>query len=143
MLNDITVARQRLQEGGYTCVVLLREREYVSRERGVKPLLSLLESEQSWEGALAADKTVGAGAAYLYVLLGVNALWANVISESALQILKQHGIAVSFGDCVPYIINRRGDGMCPIEAAVADVKTPQDAYRRILDTLTQLQNRNK
>ena len=138
MLNALDAARRRLRDGGYTCVVLYGEREYMSFERGVKPLLTLLESEDSCSGAVAADKTVGAGAAYLYVLLGVRAVWANVISSSALQVLQRHGIDVSYEECVAYIINRRGDGVCPIETAVADAKTPQEAYRMIVDTLARL-----
>ena len=57
---------------------------------------------------------------------------------SALQVLQRHGIDVSYEECVAYIINRRGDGVCPIETAVADAKTPQEAYRMIVDTLARL-----
>lgn len=139
MNADITIVRQKLLDGAYTCVVCAQDREYSSYERGVKPLLSLLETGDSWLGAVAADKTVGAGAAYLYVLLRVRALWANVISVSALQILRDNGIDVAYAECVPHIINRRGDGVCPIEAAVADAQTASEAYCLIVDTLEKLQ----
>ena len=75
----------------------------------------------------------------MYVLLGVSVLWANVISASAMQILKNNGIEVLYGECVPYIINRQGDGMCPIESSVADAKTSSEAYTLIIDTLKKLQ----
>ena len=138
MNNKKEVIRQRLNEGGYTCVVSLDGREYTSFERGVKPLIQLLESEQSFVGALAADKTVGAGAAHLYVLLGVRALWANVISATAVDILKKNGIETFYGECVPYIINRRGDGVCPIETAVKDAKDSDEAYTLIKEALKEL-----
>lgn len=138
MHKSVQDARQRLFDGSYTCVVISDEVEYTSYERGVKPLISLLETGRPFSGAVAADKTVGAGAAHLYVLLGVRALWANVISDSALGVLKGGGIEVYYGECVPYIINRRGDGMCPIESAVAGAKDSNEAYRLILDALRKL-----
>ena len=139
MNKEIDMVRQRLNDGGYTCVVLASGEEYASFERGVKPLLSLLECEKSFTGAVAADKIVGAGAAHLYVLLGIRALWANVISSSALKVLKYNGIEICYGECVPHIINRKGDGVCPIETAVADVQNSKEAYRLIVETLRKLQ----
>ena len=138
MSNEALVARQRLIDGGYTCVLLHDGEEYTSVERGVKPLIAFLQSGKSFTGFVAADKTVGAGAAHLYVLLGVRALWANVISAAALEILKSHGIDASYGECVPHIINRRGDGICPIESAVSGAKTSEEAYSLILNALARL-----
>ena len=138
MNNDVLEARQRLQDGGYTCVVIKDGEEFTSHERGVQPLLTLLQSGSSFSGAVAADKTVGAGAAHLYVLLGISSLWANVVSASAQQILLSNGIDLSYGECVPHIINRRGDGICPIETAVSDAKTSQEAHTLILAALARL-----
>ena len=139
MREIINKARKKLSDGEYTCVVLLQNEEYVSRERGVKPLLELLKTEKSFCGAVAADKTVGAGAAHLYVLLGVSALWANVISFSAEKILRDNKITVLYDKLVPHIINRKGDGICPIESAVAEAKSSNEAYYLIVDTLKRLQ----
>ncbi len=141
MNNEVDIVRQRLQDGDYTCVVFANGEEYCSRDRGVKPLLSLLQSGGSVRGGVAADKTVGAGAAHLYVLLGIRALWANVISDLATQVLKKGGIEFFCGKCVPYIINRQGDGVCPIEKAVSNAKTSREAYDLIVETLDQLQKR--
>ncbi len=142
MSNTLQFARQQLQNGGYTCVLLLEDEQYTSYERGVKPLLDFLNSNKSLVGALAADKTVGAGAAHLYVLLKVKALWANVISKSAFQILKNNNIEIQYGELVPFIINRKGDGICPIETAVKDAKTSIEAHKLIVETLSKLQNGN-
>ena len=138
MQTKIEAARQRLAEGNFTCVLHIRGEEYTSFERGVKPLLAFLKSKTDFAGAIAADKTVGAGAAHLYCLLGVRAVWANVISEAAEEILIKAGIAVFYSERVPYIINRRGDGMCPIENAVAGATSSQHAYELIVATLEAL-----
>ena len=70
MNNSVNNAKQKMLDGKYTCVVLIDNDEYTSYERGVKPLLSLLQTGRSFAGAVAADKCVGAGAAHLYVLFG-------------------------------------------------------------------------
>ena len=142
MHNALSIARQKLQDGGYTCVILLKEKEFNSHERGVRPLLTFLESGNTFQGGIAADKTVGAGAAHLYVLLGVQAVWANVISRSAKDILEQNGIEVLYGECVPYIINRQGNGICPIEKAVENAQNSLDALTRIKEALQHLQQNN-
>ena len=141
MHNTLIKASRMLNEGGYTCVILKDEMEYTSLDRGVKPLISLIQSGESYLGAYAADKTVGAGAAHLYVLIGVSEVWANVISESALAVLKDNGIGVYYGQRVPYIINRRGDGICPIESAVRDARDSREAYDLILSALLKLQRK--
>lgn len=138
MHNSLSLAKKKLLDGNYTCVVLTEDDEYVSCERGVKPLLILIDSKKSYRGAFAADKTVGAGAAHLYVLLGIRSLFANIISESAIKILQDNGIEVFYNRCVPYIINRRGDGICPIENAVTDAKSSPEAYDLIIETLNSL-----
>ena len=141
MSNRLNEARARLNDGGYTCVVLTDGGEYCSHERGVKPLLELLDSGRDCRGAVAADKTVGAGAAHLYVLLGVGRLWANVVSSSALKILEDNRIEAMYGECVPHIINRKGDGVCPIETAVACATSSQEAHGLILEALDRLKGK--
>ena len=138
MNNEIEAVRHKLNDGENTCVISLNGEEYTSHERGVKPLIRFLEMQQSFVGAIAADKTVGAGAAHLYVLLGVKALWANVISTSALRVLEQNGIEAYYKECVPYIINRQGNGACPIETAVKDAKNSKDAFELIIEALNEL-----
>ena len=138
MKKSIDAVRNKMLDGGYTCVVFGDNGEYVSHERGVKPLLSLLQTENSYVGAVAADKCVGAGAAHLYVLLGIRAVWANVISEPAMEVLQKNGIDVFYEQCVPHIINRKGDGVCPIESAVANAKTSKEAYDLIMTALARL-----
>ena len=138
MLSDIRRAEKILKSGGYTCVLLKGEAEYTSRERGVKPLLGFLESPCDFSGFSAADKTVGAGAAHLYVLLGVNSVCAGVLSENAKAVLEKNGIKVVFERLVPQIINRAGDGVCPIESAVSSAADPYEALVIIKETLHKL-----
>ena len=105
----------------------------------MKPLVEFLQSGIDFSGFVAADKTVGLGAAHLYVLLGVKAVWAKVMSRAAKAFLQEHHIDVSCENEVPFIINRKGDGMCPVEAAVTGIADSNQALQVIIKTLKTLQ----
>ena len=124
-------AKQELLQGEYTCAVCKGEKLYTSVERGVKPLLTWLDSGEDLSAASAADKVVGKAAAFLYVLLGVKEVYAPIISERALSVLKEQGIAVEADAVVPAIRNRRGDGFCPMETAVWDMEDALEAKAAI------------
>ena len=131
-------AREILIENGYTAVLCSEDEVYYSTERGVKPLIGFLESGKDFGGFCAADKTVGLGAAHIYILLRVRSVFATVISSSARALLESAGIAVSFESEVPYIINRKGDGPCPIETAVLGITDSKDALTKIKQALKAL-----
>lgn len=128
---NLNQAKELLLTRGYTCVLCRGEEVLTSTLRGVKPLVQWVESGADLKGFSAADKVVGKATAYLYVLLGVQELYAHVISSSALTVLQQHGIPVQYGTLAAHIINRKGDGICPFEAAVMEIHEPQGAYTAI------------
>ena len=136
--KELARAREILTEGGYTCVLYSPEKVYHSTLRGVRPLLDFLESGVDFRGFAAADKTVGLGAAHGYALLGVESVWARVMSTGAKTLLSERGIRAAAECEVPYIINRAGDGKCPIEAAVDGASSSEEALIRINATLEAL-----
>lgn len=139
MMNiDTKTAKDILLKNGYTCVLSSDGTEYHSTLRGVKPLIEFLESRKDFNGFCAADKTVGAGAAHLYVLLGVKSVWANIISQAGKKILEQNNIEIFCENTVPFIINRSGDGVCPIETAVKGITCSKQALEVIKATLKKL-----
>ena len=138
MTANVERAVALLRAEALTCAVCFGDTVYKSTARGVAPLLQWLDGDTDMRGFGAADKVVGAGAAYLYVLLGVTELYAEVISRTALKILTRFGVLAEFGLCVDHIRNRAGDGCCPIEQAVADATDPQDALVRIRQRLAEL-----
>ncbi len=140
MNNNTAIAKNTLIKNGYTCVLYSNGIEHHSTLRGVKPLIDFLESDKDFNGFSAADKTVGAGAAHLYVLLGAKEVWANIISEEGRNILLQNNISVFSEKVVPYIINRTGDGVCPIETEVKGITCSKQAFGIIKQVLKELKN---
>ena len=139
-MNDLTRAKDILEQGGYTCVLCRGEVRITDTRRGVKPLLELLSGGQDYSGYCAADKVVGKAAAHLYCLLGVKAVYAGIISQPAKAVLESAGIELSFGAEVNAIRNRTNTGPCPMESAVWDISGHEDARQAILATLKKLQN---
>ncbi len=131
-MNDLQKARHLLEEGGYTCVLCKSTEVRTSTKRGVAPLMELWENKTDISGWSAADKVVGKATALLYRLMGVQAVYAAIISESALHTLEKGGIAAHYGQLVPYIVNRTGDGRCPMESATAELEDPNLAPAAIL-----------
>jgi hypothetical protein len=141
MNNNLTIAKKILIDGSYTCVLYLVDVEYHSTLRCVAPLIEFLESKKDFNGFYVADKIVGLGAAHLYVLLKVKAIWANVMSSPAKELLVKNGIDVYCDSEVKYIINRDKTGVCPIESAVKGITDPNKALIVIKETLKKLQNK--
>ena len=139
-LSDLAKAKARLVSP-ITCVLVKGDRIAVSERRGVAPLLAFYE-EGGYAGYAAADRIVGKAAAFLYVLLGVRAVFAEVVSEPAREVLLGHGIALEALETVPRIQNRAGDGLCPMESAVVQLTDPEEAYRAILEARKALSARN-
>lgn len=139
MNNDLEHAIELLVTGQYTCVLCRSDTVHTSTSRGIRPLLELLDSGNSYQGYSAADKVVGKATAFLYILLGVQALHAQVISEIAIQVLQKYQIPASWDMVVPAIANRTKTGFCPMETAVREIDTPEEALAAVRAALLKLQ----
>lgn len=135
---NLEKAKMLLNETGNTCVLCGEEVILTDKRRGVRPLLDLIEGHVDVTGFSVADKVVGKAAAYLYCLLQIKCLYARVISEPALAVLQQAGIQVEYDQLVSAIQNRTKDGFCPMESAVWNIHSAEEALPAILDTLAQL-----
>ncbi len=114
---------EELHRGGWSCVVESKNSEVRTFTRkGIIDLWELMHNENEFlEGAKIADKVVGKAAAAVMVATGVSELYTDVISSGALSLLNERGVRVNYGKEVEYIINRKADGMCPMEQRVKDV----------------------
>lgn len=138
MTKDLTKARTLLDVGDYTCVLCKDDTIHTNTARGVAPLLHWVDTGLDMRDFSAADRVVGRGAAFLYVLLGVKEVYARIMSRPAAEVLQAHGISVSAGTMVEGIINRQGTGPCPFEAAVMDITDAQNALTAIRAKMAQI-----
>ena len=135
-MSDIERAKAALR--GHS-VAVCRAGEVMTRDgRGIAPLLAIASEENVLRGASVADLIVGKAAAMLMTYAGVSEVYAEVMSEAGERTLSEHDIPHSCGLLVPYIIDRTGKDVCPMERAVADVSDPAEAYAVLSARLEEL-----
>ena len=132
-MDFLAQAKKSLTESNATFVMIRSGKTEVSERRGVAPILELLrEDPDSLEGGYVADKVIGKAAALLLMYGRIRALYTKVISSHALNVLKDSGIEVIYDKLVPFVINRDGTDMCPMEKLVLQIESPEDAFE-VLD----------
>ena len=129
------------EEKDLTLVLVLNEDIYKSSEKGIKPLLQLLNSGKNYLNYSAADKIIGKAAAMLYKLLNINDIYGEVMSISAINFLEQNKINFKFKIKTKEIINRKGTGICPMEETVLNIENPTEAKKLLEDKLKELINK--
>lgn len=140
-MSDLERARALLQGNlSYTCAFVSGDNEKTSEQRGVRPLLELINAGETLAGWAAADRVVGRAAALLYVCLGVQKLYAEVLSKPAEAVLKVHRIEYGYAILTDGIKNRSGDGPCPMEQATMEIFDPQEGLQAIRAKLKELAN---
>lgn len=137
-MKDLKIAKETLIDGLFTLAYSKDGQVFTEKERGVKPLIKLYESKKDYSLYSFADKVVGKGAGFLYLLLNVKKLHALVISKPAYTLLKNNGVTVFYDEIVDNIINRNGDGICPIEQSVLNENDKFIAYEKIKQKLKTL-----
>lgn len=129
---------ESLHSGGYSCVIRKGDETRTFRQRGVKDLWELCQSQDLFlNGAIIADKVVGKGAAALMILGGIKEVYADVISTPAVDLLKEHGIKTSFNETTDRIINRQGNGLCPVETLCINLQSVNEMYEVITNFIKQ------
>ena len=121
-----------LVNSDYTCIVKDNdETVFVSKAKGVKPLLDFIAEGKSYTNLTVIDRIVGRGAIFLAIKAEAVKVITPIISKRALEVAKSYELDVEYQKVIPYIINRTGDGCCPIEMAVTPTQDYEEAYNII------------
>lgn len=133
-----------VQQHEYSCVAARETIFYQGTGLGVKPLITpMRENRQFFQGAEVADKIVGKAAAFLLVLSGAKAVYGDIMSKGAVEVLEQRGIDYCYVTLVEFIENRTGTGMCPLEQSVKEETSPEKAWDKIENTIAELMKQSK
>ena len=94
---------------------------------GVQDLLHLTAVEpERLQGAVVADRRVGKAAAALLIKGGVKTVYTPLLSTPAKETLQAAGIPVYAREEIPFMINKDGTDLCPMEKKLMDVNTAED-----------------
>lgn len=106
-------------------------------QRGVKDLLTLVTTApEVLHNAIIADKAVGKAAAACMVQGGAKQVWADVMSEPAMTLLRAYRVEAECSTLVDHIINRAGTDWCPMERLSREIDDPATIIRKIQDFFT-------
>lgn len=142
-MTTVEQLAETLHSGGHSLVLLHGGEIRAYDGRGVSDLLRLLDTEpQMLSGAAVADKVVGKAAAAIMLAGGVSALYADVISRQALQLLAsaEPHADVTYGMETDHIINRSRTGWCPMELACRDCTTAAECVARIRAKIAEMRS---
>lgn len=132
-------AKSLLISSASTIAVVSNGEVFTSHERGVKPLLHLLTEKKGFlKGASVADKVIGKAAALLMALGEIKEVHTLIISEPAIKVFEKYNIACFYDKKVDRIVNRIGDGLCPMETLCLDVDNPAEAFTKIKEKLSKM-----
>lgn len=140
MKNSLCEARTLLKEVKCS-FVLLKDgcNNTYSNDIGLKPIMVILRKDKNGlDGGVIADKVIGKAAALMLVLSKARAVHGVVMSQTAIRVLQEHGIAYTYDILVPFIENRTKTGACPLERCVESIDDPIIAFDAIEDTIAQL-----
>ena len=137
-MSPMQTAIEELLRGGLSCVDSDRDGNivFVSSESGLKPLMERIsEDPNGLDGIYVADKIIGKATACLIIYKGAAACHGCIMSEPASQFLRGNGVPFSYGRMVPFIRNRAGTGMCPMEHTVETAADAKKGYEAIIEFL--------
>ena len=139
-MTNLETAKKALINYENSFVCMKGEEIHTSKKHGIAPILELIkEKKEVLIKATIADKVIGKAAALLLIKADIKEMYAGIISEHALKILLQNHITVEYDTLVPYISNRKNDGMCPMEEAVLQIDSPEEAYLVLINKVAQMQ----
>ena len=127
-MRDIEMAKNLLLNEELA-LVIVKDGDiiYKSNGRGIKPLyLAYKEMKSSLKGATVADKVIGKAAAMLCVNAGITQVYTKLISEKAIEVLKESNIEPHYDLAVPFIKNRDNTGLCPVETLSLEAENIED-----------------
>ncbi len=129
--TNITLAKSFL--GKDNCVfVIAKDGDIIFRsfKKGIQPFFDALEvhPRDFYTDCSIADRVIGKAALMLAAYLGAKEVYTPLASQHAVSSAKKLNLDLHTMETVPYIINRSGDGMCPMENAVIEVENVEIAF---------------
>ena len=95
------------------------------------------------DGRILAQESGGRAAAAIAICGKARHVHGEVMSEDAAEFLKAHGITSGCTLPVPRILNRKRDGLCPLEQSVAGIDDPEQALAALKNKIESFRkNRN-
>ncbi|MFI3284625.1 MAG: DUF1893 domain-containing protein [Erysipelotrichaceae bacterium] len=140
MTDIVSKAISKIKNEEATFIIIKEDKIiYQDSGIGVSCIRKLMANQKDLlKEAYVVDKVIGKAASMLLISCGVSHVHGLLMSESAVNILTQYHTEYSYDCLVPYILNRKEDGLCPLENCVKDTDDLVVAQQNIEKTIKQL-----
>ncbi len=106
---------------------------------GVKPIMKVIkENPLILNNATIVDKVIGKAAAILLAKYNAKKVYGLLMSRTAIKVFTDHGIEYDYQDIVDTILNRTGDGLCPLEDSVKNTDDLEQGFINITTRIDEL-----
>ena len=131
--KNLNYIKEILLKENHTIVIMKKNASVItSDDRGVSPLIKLLKEDKlQLQDSIIADKVIGKAAAMLMIYGGVKEVYTPIISLPAIKIFNINNVKINYDKEVDRIINKKGDGLCPMETLCLDIDNPEEAFEVI------------
>lgn len=143
-MKDIDVAVELLEKEKLALAIVKDGKViFTSSDKGIKPLYTAVkEQKEELENSSVADRVTGRAAAMLCAYAGVKQLKTKLISDNAVNVLKETSIIYEYDEHAPYIKNRDKTGMCPVETLSLKAENMDDLLAGIESFLDSIKKVN-
>jgi L-lactate utilization protein LutC len=144
-MKEIDIAKKLLNDENLNLAIVKDSKIiFKSTDRGIKPLYTAInEIREKLSGCSIADRVTGKAAAMLCKHGDIKELHTKLISENAINILKETSIIFNYDELTPFIKNRDKTGMCPIESLSIKANSIDELLAEIssfLENIGKMQN---
>ena len=129
----IESARKKILDGKAGCVII-KNGKIIHDEngRGISPILDIYRQHpDKMKDSVLVDKVIGKAAAMVAICGKVKYVHAELICDSAVEILQKYNIKVTYTLRVENIFNRRRTGLCPMELTVLNISDPAQGVKAL------------
>jgi hypothetical protein len=125
-MEDIEIARSFLKEKQLNLVIVKGSRVLLSsKESGVGPFFRAVQKmENNLHNAAVADRIVGLAVAMLCLHVRIASVYADIVSQGALDMLNKQGVTITSKSVVPHIFDYDGTDLCPFEKLAQSCQEP-------------------
>ncbi len=133
MSKDLEQARRRLKQDSLAFVLVKNGTVLGSGTKpGVHELLGTVRAlGTSTHGAVLADRVVGKAVAMIARHAQLSQVYSPLMSEACLATLALTPIVVEYDRLIPLILNRNGNGPCPMEMLTGPFDEPEPALQAL------------
>jgi len=133
MNSDLELAKSTLIEKDLSLVIVKKGQVlFETKKPGISGFLQVIEKlDKNLVASAVADKIIGVAAATLCVYSSVSSVFAQIISDEGIRVLKDNKIEYLFEKKIPNILNRNKNDVCPFEKLAISSSNTKDAYVKL------------